>query len=1413
MRKFLLALVLASILSLTSTPLKSSSSGTFFQVYVPPNGSTFFRPASLIITALNDSTYVQLADDNMDGDSDDSWSGLLNKGQSYICYIRDGAINDDYGGKIDGDYFLIYSDKPCVVSQSTNSDWQHDWVPADNGTMRGNLFYIYSPPTSVSIRDINVFAYLDSTYLQIFDITTTPKTTTGVTGVNVEEPTLVVSKYISTKQEIINYFTDGRDILTPGKTFMVKATKPVTVQYGSLFGNARDGGGFVPGFKGSTVDSLFYFAIPADYSKEQELRIVSFTNNSVASFDYLSNGSWVNISNYTINALEHRDWLAGNGQNFPLFRFVVNSGKVALFEANWLETGGVGTSDEYSFCSSENGDGAGQNYVVYMAPPGNEGVCLDPFTNKRFNQLSGDGQFTHAFIYSNYANNTVRIYDTDGNGSVFDTTILIQEKRYYDFKIWKARFNQMLLNGKRPYITIAASQPVAVAMCNWNDNWMCYANTTVKREVLINTLPGKTATLTGDTTLFTSVIKNVSGSPITQTKTEVVVADGLNVVSSNLTSSSSGNLGEGTKTTKTNGEEVIKWTNYPFNAGDSLVAKVVVRIDTVYHDGSTIPNNTNLTSTTTNTGFVNGDTVTYQNTAATMVVNPNATTYVQKYLAAFEDLKNDNWNDWDVNDLVVGITRRIQTNEDAKIFRIVMDYEALARGASYDHSFNQLFKLNGNSTVSLEVRDTLGNIIPNISWGPVSKTGTFSVTIFPSTRNAIPSAPGLQTANTQISQTGVMKGYTATLSVIIDANSNPYTGWQNAKDNPFIINPKTQTVHIATVAGTAGNTQSLDNSIIQNVRLYGYYLDLALKMPYNWRWPLEGGNPIWKAYTKVEDYIISGKTNFLDWYLTPDSTKVWNRRVVPSYKFDPPGSPGNKPDGIFNQSSYTLLDTAGKFFASPKIADIDGDGFKEVMIGSLENKFYAYKHDGTILPGFPYTTTGMIKSSAAIDLSGGNAKIYFGCDDKKLYGIDKNGNNLPGFPVSTNGPIKSSPVVTDINFDKQNDIVVQSGDGFLYAYNSSGNIMSGFPVKYENSIDAFGYMILMPSPAVVDLDKKGSKDIIVASYDSTLLVYDYLGRIRSGFPIRLDNIIYSSPVVVKMQDGAYKIIVATGGGTVYKINPSGVIESSINLSSGFISSPVPVDLNKDGKMKLLLASQTGEIFYLDISNGLSLISSFKTVSDINSSPLIADVNNDGYLEAVYASMNGFAFVMDRYGNMDEPSTGMLSPFSSWVFSSPAISDIDNNGKLDVVFASYDKTIGSFEFSGTNSNTEVYWSSFGRDLGNTRLAGTPDSVSSITDGLGAVFNYFNPVKEDFTTFRIEAPSGTEKIDLKIFDLGGEKVKELTKTNFVQNGIFWEYKWDLRNEKGIIAANGAYIYKVEITVNGKTYSKIQKLAIVR
>gem|GEM_PF-4984915 len=61
------------------------------------------------------------------------------------------------------------------------------------------------------------------------------------------------------------------------------------------------------------MDNFFYFAIPNEKKGEQELKIVSFNNNTNVKLDRLntSDGQWINIGDYNLNQNGYQTWLAG----------------------------------------------------------------------------------------------------------------------------------------------------------------------------------------------------------------------------------------------------------------------------------------------------------------------------------------------------------------------------------------------------------------------------------------------------------------------------------------------------------------------------------------------------------------------------------------------------------------------------------------------------------------------------------------------------------------------------------------------------------------------------------------------------------------------------------------------------------------------------------------------------------------------------------------------------------------------------------------------------------------------------------------------------------------------------------------------------------------------------------------------
>jgi LruC domain-containing protein/uncharacterized repeat protein (TIGR01451 family) len=344
------------------------------------------------------------------------------------------------------------------------------------------------------------------------------------------------------------------------------------------------------------------------------------------------------------------------------------------------------------------------------------------------------------------------------------------------------------------------------------------------------------------------------------------------------------------------------------------------------------------------------------------------------YITAFEDLRGSGWNDWDVNDFVAGVRERVTYNNSNKITKLVFDYEALARGSAFVNSFHHLVKLSGNSTATLVVKDSNGTVLPSLGFTNQNFSGNVNAAIFPNTYNALPPQSGMAFTNVENVQHGVVKGYTATLTITTDGTSNTSSNYFRNSSQPYLINELGKQINIASLAGTLGNTQNVDNNVDPETALYGYFLDLGYRLPYNWKWPLEGPtSAIWKAFPQYNQFILSAQSSNTTWYNTPDLAKVWTRRVVTDnfpftgetttrvYKQKTvksevvaPKAPEkyalnqNYPNP-FNPTTKISFSVTANEFVSLKVFDMAGKEVANLVSAEMKPGVYEYSFDGSKL--------------------------------------------------------------------------------------------------------------------------------------------------------------------------------------------------------------------------------------------------------------------------------------------------------------------------------------------------------------------------------------------------------------------------------------------------------------------------------
>jgi len=105
-------------------------------------------------------------------------------------------------------------------------------------------------------------------------------------------------------------------------------------------------------------------------------------------------------------------------------------------------------------------------------------------------------------------------------------------------------------------------------------------------------------------------------------------------------------------------------------------------------------------------------------------------------------------------------------------------------------------------------------------------------------------------------------------------------------------------------------------------------------------------------------------------------------------------------DGSFNQ----FYQTGGTVESSPAFADLNGDNFLDVVIGSDNGRVYAFDGlasmqalQGVLLPGWPFEADDVVRTSPSVaDVDGdGVLDVIIGSFDGKLYALYADGMNHP----------------------------------------------------------------------------------------------------------------------------------------------------------------------------------------------------------------------------------------------------------------------------------------------------------------------------------------------------------------------------------------------------------------------------------
>lgn len=209
---------------------------------------------------------------------------------------------------------------------------------------------------------------------------------------------------------------------------------------------------------------------------------------------------------------------------------------------------------------------------------------------------------------------------------------------------------------------------------------------------------------------------------------------------------------------------------------------------------------------------------------------------------------------------------------------------------------------------------------------------------------------------------------------------------------------------------------------------------------------------------------------------------------------------GNMLDGF----PYTLGGGRVFSYSSPVLADLDGDGNREIIVGDHSTTagngaIHVITHEGMAFTGWPQYIENWIYGPPAVGDIDGDGSLDIAVGDQVLSGVpvskvkawDKDGELLEGWPSENVWSVNNQIILADIDGDNQIELMWDdnTSEGKYLGYNHDGTPMEGWPLEVN-------YSTFFMNPVIADVNNDGITDIcgggidFGGTYDCSIYLWD-----------------------------------------------------------------------------------------------------------------------------------------------------------------------------------------------------------------------------------------------------------------------------------------------------------------------------------
>jgi hypothetical protein len=354
------------------------------------------------------------------------------------------------------------------------------------------------------------------------------------------------------------------------------------------------------------------------------------------------------------------------------------------------------------------------------------------------------------------------------------------------------------------------------------------------------------------------------------------------------------------------------------------------------------------------------------------------------------------------------------------------------------------------------------------------------------------------------------------------------------------------------------------------------------------------------------------------------------------------------------------LPLEGDGVSSPVLADLDGDGIEEIVLGTANGAVHAFRADGTEVDGWPAFTDPL--------------EVHY---DAPAY--IRLGYRLPPLQPVPSAAMLGAVAVGDLDRDGTLEVVATDMAGKAYVWSRGGSRWPGFPVstlaQYSNSRRSERDLntpdgrvpdrtnrhnssnrvgrALASGPVLANLDgsSDGSLEIIAGGFDRHLYAWHHSGEPVEGWPVLLKD-----PAKVASVDPETNEVTLISG-------------SGADIGTKIIVPPSVGDIDGDGALDVVAVvnEEYVEPANAKFTNANILVFAAAGVIEMGNTRVYA-VHRDGAAHGNSGLVRGWspaAFLPGWPARTALLTTGLLPLVGTGSNGPPALADVDADGKLEI----------------------------------------------------------------------------------------------------------------------------------------------------